>query len=520
MAALVVGLFSVVAVLLSLLFYWLNIPGWLWSYYRQLKHLKTVPKYPPVHWLLGNLQTLRKLDEETLFSFCSFVQKKRMKVSMFWLGPFIAHVDVLHPDQLSHILKLPKSRQVYKMLMPWLGEGLLIADGDKWYRNRRLLTPAFHFQILKPYVNVYNSCLEVMLRKWSESMQRGEPVELFDTVSLLSLDVIMQCALSFKSDCQSVSIKHPYIKAVCDMVQLSTDRFMNPLYHPDWLYYLTPAGYRTRRACKVFHDHSTAIIEERKRVLGLSTQQSRRKATEHNELLEKVSQTGSRKYLDFLDILLTTVDEDGNGLSDQEIRDEVDTFMFEGHDTTTSGISWTLYCLAKYPEHQQNVREEVRNVLMGREWLDYDDIKDLKYTSWCIKEAMRLYPPVFQVFRRSSEDIELDGYLIPKNTQIGIFTYVIHHRPDIWENPEEFDPLRFHPNNAEKRHPYAYIPFSAGPRNCIGQYFATNEEKVVVGTIVSRFALSLLEGHKVEVVPRVVLRAKNGIKVNLKAAAA
>ena len=509
----VLGIFSVVATVLALLLHWLNIPGWLRDYYRQLKYLKSVPKYRPTHWLWGHLMTIRKIDEETLLEFCSFVQKERIKVSHVWLGPFISHVDILHPEPLNDVLKLPKSRPVYKMLMPWLGEGLLIAEGDKWYRNRRLLTPAFHFQILMPYINVYNSCLEVMIQKWCGSMQRGEPVELFDTISLLSLDVVMQCALSFRSDCQHVSIKHLYIKAVCDMVQLSTDRFMNPLYHSDWLYALTPSGYRTRKACKIFHDYSTAIIQERKKVLGLDTRLKTRKTIEREELVDKVYKT--RKYLDFLDVLLTTVDEDGKGLSDQEVRDEVDTFMFEGHDTTTSGISWTLYCLAKYPEHQRKVREEVKNVLMGREWLEYDDLKDLKYTQWCIKEAMRLYPPVFQVYRRSSEDIELDGYLIPKNTQLGIFTYMIHHHPDVWENPEEFDPLRFHPNNAENRHPYAYIPFSAGPRNCIGQYFAVNEEKVVVGTIVHRFALSLVEGHKVEIVPRVVLRAKDGIKVNL-----
>ena len=507
---------SLILAFLLLLLFWLNIPGWLWNYCRQLKYLRSVTTYPQMHWFLGHLVFLRKLDEETLFTFRSFVQKERIKLSLMWLGPFIPHVDVLHPELINNILKVPKSRQVYKMLMPWLGEGLLIAEGDKWYRNRRLLTPAFHFQILKPYINVYNSCLEVMMKKWSESMRINEPVELFDTISLLSLDVVMQCALSFKSDCQSVQVKHPYIRAVYDMVQLSTDRFMNPIYHSDWIYFLTPSGFKTRKACKVFHDHSTAIIQERKKVLGLGSQHENKGGTEHKELLERVSQT--RKYLDFLDILLTTVDADGKGLTDQEIRDEVDTFMFEGHDTTTSGISWTLYCLAKHPEHQKKVREEVGNVLMGREWLEYDDLKDLKYTYWCIKEAMRLYPPVFQVYRQSSEDIELDGHVIPRNTQLGIFTYMIHHHPDVWENPEEFDPLRFHPNNAESRHPYAYIPFSAGSRNCIGQYFATNEEKVVVGTIVHRFVLSLVEGHKVEVVPRIILRAKDGIKVTLQPA--
>ena len=511
MAAL--GLFSVVAALVALLVYCLDIPGRLWDYYRQLKYLRSVPMFFPAHWLLGHIKTIRKLDEETLLRVRSFVQKERVKVTVVWLGPFFSHVDIMHPDLVGSVLKVPKSRPVYNVLMPWLGEGLLIADGEKWYRNRRLLTPAFHFQILKPYVEVYNSCLEVMLTKWSESVKRNEPIELFDSVSLLSLDVVMQCALTFKSDCQRVSIKHPYIKAVCDMVQLSTDRFMNPLYHSNWLYALTPSGYRTRKACKIFHDHSTAIIRERKHILGLDTRQRATMAPQHDELLENVSET--RRYLDFLDILLTTVDEDGNGLSDREIRDEVDTFMFEGHDTTTSGISWTLYCLAKYPEHQSKVREEVRNVLMGREWLTYDDLKDLKYTQWCIKEAMRLYPPVFQVYRRSSEDIVLDGHLVPKNTQLGIFIYMIHHHPDVWENPEKFDPLRFHPSNAEKRHPYAYIPFSAGPRNCIGQYFAMNEEKIVVGTVVNRFVLSLVKGHKVEMVPRVVLRTKNGIKLNL-----
>ena len=222
-----------------------------------------------------------------------------------------------------------------------------------------------------------------------------------------------------------------------------------------------------------------------------------------------------RKYLDFLDILLTAADEDGNGLTDLEIRDEADTFMFEGHDTTTSGISWTLHCLAKYPEHQEKIREEVRNVLMGREWLDYDDLKELKYTQWCIKEAMRLYPPVFFIVRRLSSDTELDGHLIPKGMSINVAIRVIHRHPDIWENPDEFDPLRFHPSNAEGRDPYAYLPFSAGQRNCIGQSFALNEEKLVIGSIVHRFSLSLVEGHKVEMCPTVVLRTTDDILIDL-----
>ena len=199
-----------------------------------------------------------------------------------------------------------------------------------------------------------------------------------------------------------------------------------------------------------------------------------------------------------------------------EIRDEADTFLFEGHDTTTSGVSWTLYLLAKHPEHQEKVREEVRSVLMGREWLEYDDLKDLQYTQWCIKEAMRLYPPVFQVVREASEDMELDGHIIPKGSLLAVLIRVVHLQPDVWENPNEFDPLRFHPSNAEGRDPYAYIPFSAGQRNCIGQNFALNEEKTVVASILNRFELSLDEGHKVEMFPRLILRTRNDIKLKLK----
>ena len=504
--AVALSMWSVVAAFLLFLFLWFNVPGALWSLYRKRKYVRRLPSWP-THWLWGHLHLIRR-DEDTLLKWTAYIQKERHKVTQVWYGPFLAAVDIQHPEPVGKVLKEPKNRQLYRMLIPWLGEGLLIADGPKWYRNRRLLTPAFHFEILKPYVSVYNSCLSGLLEKWSVTAKRQEPVKLFDTISLLSLDIVLQCAFSYRSDCQNVSLKHPYIKAVYDLVDLCTKRFLNPLYHIDWIYALTTAGRKTRAACKLVHEHSERVIRERKKALGLD-----KKALKKDVVFERVAK--QRKYLDFLDILLTTVDEDGNGLSDLEIRDEVDTFMFEGHDTTTSGISWTLYCLARYPEHQEKVREEVRNVLMGREWLDYDDLKELKYTQWVIKEAMRLYPPVFQVYRRTTEDIELNGYLIPKGVQIGIFIYTIHHNPDVWENPEEFDPLRFHPSNAEKRDPYAYMPFSAGPRNCIGQNFAMNEEKVVVGTIVDRFRLSLVEDHKVEMVPTVVLRTKNDIKLRL-----
>ena len=428
-----------------------------------------------------------------------------------WLGPLYPATGVHHCSVVRKVLKQRKQYSTYRFLVPWLGDGLLISEGPKWYRNRHLLTPAFHFEILKPYVSVYNSCMNVLLDKWLASAKKNQPVNLFDTLSLMSLDIILQCAFSYKSDCQASQRRLPYIQAIYDLVRLTTDRLFNPLHQIDWIYALTPAGRKMKEVCRIAHEHSERVIQERRKSLGLDGGSIGREGT---AILESVAK--KKKYLDFLDILLTATDEEGKGLTDLEIRNEADTFMFEGHDTTTSGMSWTLYCLAQHPEHQEKVREEVRSALMGREWLEYDDLKELKYTQWCIKEAMRLYPPVFHIFREASEDLELAGYVIPKGMQIGISIFNIHRQPDTWPNPDEFDPLRFHPSNAEGRDPYAYMPFSAGHRNCIGQNFAMNEQRVVVASIVHRFALSLEESHRVEIAPKVILRTKEDIKLNLK----
>ncbi len=356
-------------------------------------------------------------------------------------------------------------------------------------------------------MSVYNNSLQLLLEKWSVAGRTHEAVKLYDTVTLLSLDIILQCAFSYRSDCQNVSAKNPYITRVRELTGLIVDRFLHLSYRINWMYYLTSHGRRMREACRVVHEHSEKVIQERKKILGIDD--SGKKVT-----LEAA--TKKRRYLDFLDVLLTAVDEEGHGMTDSEIRDEVDTFMFEGHDTTTSGMSSTLYCLAKHPEHQEEVRKEVRNVLNGREWLEYDDLKELKYTQWCIKEALRLYPPVFQFYRQTSKDIELeDGFMLPKGINVNVLVFTIHRHPDVWENPNEYNPLRFHPDNAASRDPFAYIPFSAGYRNCIGQSFAMNEMRTVIASIVHRFAITLEGNQSIELVPKVILKTKNDIKVRV-----
>ena len=492
--------------LLAVLFLWMNLPGWLYAYYKKLQASRQL-RGRPMHWFWGNLSQVGPYDW-AVKEWMKWVQEKRGKVFRVWMGPTYMVAVLHHPDSIKKVIKEPKNMDVYHLLTPWLGDGLLISADKKWFRNRRLLTPAFHYEILKPYIPVYNTCLQMMLTKWSTSAKENNPVKLFETVGLLSLDILLQCSFSYKSDCQNIKTRHPYIRAVYVILELVTHRFLTPLHHSDWIYWLTSSGKQMKENCILVHEFSERVIRERKTALGLDGPGADRDAA-----LEIASK--QRKYLDFLDILLTAADQDGKGLSDLEIRDEADTFMFEGHDTTTSGMCWTLYCLAKHPEHQEKVREEVKSVLMGRELLEYEDLKDLKYTHWCIKEAMRLYPPVYEVYRQLSKDTEIDGVVIPKDTKVTISVRAVHRHPDIWQNPNEFDPLRFHPSNAEGRDPYAYMPFSAGYRNCIGQNFALNEEKVVIATIVSRFRLALVPDHEVKERPTGILKTQNDILLTL-----
>lgn len=499
-----------VAVVLALTLAAWKIATFLAQWRHACRCLKGLPSGNYSHWLWGVLPFL-KTDDYTVRMATQVAHDNEWQLLGGWFGPFIPVVGVYHPAPLHQILKQPKNERTYRLFAPWLGDGLLISKGKKWARNRRLLTPAFHFDILKPYVLVYNSCLEELLHAWSAAARSGHTVRVFEHVSLLSLDIILQCAFSYKSECQGAKNAHPYIKAVYDLSRLIGEKFLKPLQQVDWLYWLTSSGRQMARACTIVHEFSERVIKERKASLNIKAGLSEK---EGEGILKGVTKT--RKYCDFLDVLLTVVDSKGKGLTDLEIRDEADTFMFEGHDTTTSGISWTLYCLAKNPEHQAKVREEVRSVLMGREQLEYEDLKDLHYTHWAIKEAMRLYPPVFLIFREAEDDLVVNGVLLPKGVMFIIYIYAMHHNPSIWENPDKYDPMRFHPSVADTRDPLAYIPFSAGSRNCIGQNFAMNEEKVVVATIINQFELSLVENHKIELTPNVILKSKNDIELKLK----
>ncbi|NXV49170.1 CP4B1 protein, partial [Uria aalge] len=465
---------------------------------KLIKALKAFPG-PPKHWLYGHNHLVRR------------------ELGSIWVGFVPTSVEDISQDVRGHVScsgsflqecqdfcragrKNPKANVPYEFLVPWIGKGLLILDGPKWFQHRKMLTPAFHYDVLKSYVSLMSESVKVMLDKWEKYPER-KSVELFQDVSLMTLDSIMKCAFSYNANCQTQSNSDYYIRAVYDLSCLLTKRIQTFSYK-DIFYDLTRKGREFRDACRLAHTHTDKVINERKMLLS------------NEKELDKIQK---KRHLDFLDILLCTKDANGIGLSYEDLRAEVDTFMFEGHDTTASGISWLFYCLSLHPEYQQRCREEIQGILGDRDTIEWEDLGKMTYTTMCIKESLRLFPPVPAVSRYLSKPITFsDGRSLPAGCQVGLNIFAIHRNRDVWEDPEIYDPLRFSPENSAQRHSHAFLPFSAGSRNCIGQQFAMNEMKVALALTLLRFELCPNASKPPTLIPQLVLRSSDGIHLHLK----
>lgn len=222
----------------------------------------------------------------------------------------------------------------------------------------------------------------------------------------------------------------------------------------------------------------------------------------------------------------------------EDIREEVDTFMFEGHDTTSAAISWTLFLLGSNPEYQERVVEELESIF-GDDTetpATMKNLLDMRYLECCIKDALRLFPSVPMMARMVGEDVTISkssiavsvtiffilnspfsgGKLVPAGTQAIIMTYALHRNPRVFPKPEQFNPDNFLPENCAGRHPFAYIPFSAGPRNCIGQKFAILEEKAVISTVLRKYKIESVDRREdLTLLGELILRPKDGLRVKI-----
>ncbi|XP_026491363.2 cytochrome P450 4C1-like [Vanessa tameamea] len=274
------------------------------------------------------------------------------------------------------------------------------------------------------------------------------------------------------------SVASKYSRAIEEVGKAIIERMCRIWLHVDYIYKWSNIFKAQEAALKDLHTFTTSIINERRTYLqenGIET-------------FEDEESNGKKGRLAMLDLLLEKekvgdIDVDG-------IREEVDTFMFEGHDTTAQALTFLIMTIANEPRVQEKIYEELRNIFKGNQNTPTtDELNEMKYLECCIKESLRLYPSVPIILRYLTEEITIGGYIIPRNTHIHISIYDLHRRADLYPEPERFIPERFLPEACAKRHPYAYIPFSAGPRNCIGQKFVMLEMKTLVSSLLRKYRL-------------------------------
>ncbi len=397
---------------------------------------------------------------------------------------FLHSFLVNKPDYIEHVLltnqaNYRKSDFLRRMLGPLLGEGLLISEGEVWRRQRRIAAPAFHARRIAGFVAAMASCTEAMLARWQTMPQ---PFDVAPEMMALTLDVISRTMFSTDVSDDTAKVRH-----LMDVVVGLRVSLLDLFGFPQWLPRFQPKDFR--RAIAAFDALMSRLIAER-----------RASPAEHDDLLG---------------MLLAARDADtGEGLTDRQLRDEALTIFVAGHETTANALSWVWYLLATHPEAEARLHAEIDRVLGGRT-PTYADLARLEWTRMVIDETMRLYPPAHAVSRTAIGEDWIGGARIPPGANISISMYMTHRNPNLWPDPERFDPERFAPAAVAQRHRFAYLPFGGGPRICIGNGFAIAEAQVIVAMVAQRWRLRLVPDHVVEPIGLITLRPRNGIRVTL-----
>uniref|UniRef100_A0A0P5QZ04 Cytochrome p450 n=1 Tax=Daphnia magna TaxID=35525 RepID=A0A0P5QZ04_9CRUS len=493
---------------------------WTWTQSRFVRLINAIPgpKHLP---LLGNLLDLG-------FSYDGFIRKltfdwnqKYGGIVRVWL-PFIQLVVVRSPEIFEPIFSskiIGDKPNEMKLLKEYLGDSVLLLKGEEWKQRRRLLTPAFHFKILDRFVDVFNERSVEFAHSLDRAIEinMGGEFDIFPIMKRFSLDVLCETSMGQKSG--NNEKKEKYLGIIADASAIVMERLLKPWLRIKWIFNLSRLGELSRSYAAVADAFYYQVIKERRELF-----QQEKEKNANQSASEKLPNGGldqddlidaPRGRPAFLDTLLKAAEENPE-LTDEVIKDEVSLFMIAGHETTAFTFAAFLYLIAKHPEHQQLVVEELHQVFGdSNRPCTSNDFAQLKYLDCCIKETLRMYTNGPLIMRSIPEDLKAGNFTLPKGMTVFLNIHAAHHNPDHYPDPESFKPERFLPENSIGRHPYAFVPFSAGPRNCIGQKYAMYELRVVLANLLRWFRFSVSDPSAPLETPTmlIVLKFKNGARL-------
>ncbi|XP_055302936.1 probable cytochrome P450 4ac1 [Sitodiplosis mosellana] len=452
---------------------------------------------PPMYPIIGSTQFLFSSQENT-FKMGTSLCSKYPSGFMYWtFGIMVYHI--YSADSFERIVTNPKHIEksfTYKFLHQLLGTGLLTSTAEKWFARRKLLTPAFHFNILNGFQSTFNEQTEILLREIRKNeVNNPEGTHLQKLISRFTLNTICESAMGVKLT--KIDELDDYRSKINAIGKYQVERMTVPWFLIDWLYNWFGNGSKENQLTDQAHAFTGGVIATKRKAFLANQKQQNATEGEENDSYTK------RRHA-MLDTLLMA--ELNQKIDRAGIQEEVDTFVFEGFDTTMTAITFILLAIANHEDVQQKLYEEIK-AHEGE-----PNYNNLTYMDAVIKEALRLYPAVPFIGRILGEDTVIDNVKLPAKTIIHIIIHVLHRDPANFPDPEKFQPNRF--LNNEVRHPFAYVPFSAGQRNCIGQKFAMMELRTVVGEIVKNFELKpITKTEDVVIISDLILRARDPIRV-------
>ncbi|MBT5049090.1 MAG: cytochrome P450 [Rhodospirillaceae bacterium] len=431
---------------------------------------------------LGNLPDLRQDPLRYLME----VSQKHGEIVPLNLGPSKV-VLVAQPDAIDHVLQRNyrnyHKSPFYQKLRPVLGDGLVMAEDDDWRRQRQLIQPAFHKDRLQAFDNIVVSATAEMLDGWSVAEREDAPVDVFDSMMALSLEVMIRAFFGISAP----HVKQTVMECVAIMLDDSERRvwslFDLPMSVP------TPNNVRLRRAIERLDSVVLEIVERH-----------RNNPNQAPNLLSMMADAVGDPETEWFGI--------------GQLLDEVKTMLIVGHETTGTALAWTFYLLSRHPDAWRRMQEEIATNL-GPGTPTAADAAGLKFTRMVIQESLRLYPPAWTMSRVALEDDCIGGYAIPAGTNLMLSPYIVQRNAAYWPNPEGFDPARFENFDTGKQTADTYFPFGGGPRRCIGEHFAVMEMSLVLAMITQKFRLDLIPGQNVQPVPKISLRPSKAVQMSV-----
>jgi len=450
------------------------------------------PKNPPI---IGHLPAFRSNPLAFL------IKAAREHGDLVYFRVARQHMYLVnHPDYVREILvtnqsNFLKSRALQRSKV-LLGEGLLTSEGQHHLRQRRLVQPAFHRERLAGYAAAMRDQAVRVRERW----QAGSTMDVSVEMAQLTLSVVAKTLFSSDVESEASEIGEA-MTAALEMFQLLVMPFSELLVKLP-----LPAVRRFQKGRALLDSTIYRLIRER-RASGQDTGDLLSMLLFAQDEEKEGPSPGGQKGEDGPD-----GGGRGGGMTDQQVRDEALTLFLAGHETTANALSWTWYLLSQHPEVERRLHEEIDAVLEGRA-PELDDVPRLRYAEMILAEALRLYPPAWAIGRMVKAPFSLGGVEIPAKSICILSPYLVHRDARWFPDPEKFDPQRWTPEARDARPKFAYYPFGGGARVCIGERFAWMEGVIVMAAIAQKWRLRLVPGQRVEPLPLITLRVKNGLRM-------